>query len=232
MNREINTLILDTVDSTSTYARKRADSLTLPSLIIAREQTAGRGRQGKSFYSPADTGVYFTLLFEADESFDFITPRAAVAVCEVLEKEEIFPQIKWVNDIYLGGRKVCGILCERFESAGRTLTAVGIGINLTTREFPENIPLAGSVGKALNPVKTAIKIALAFLESPSGHSRAELLGEYKKRSLITGKEIEYTENGSLFTGKAVDINDDFNLEVETPDGRKVLSSGEVSIIMR
>ena len=228
----MNIIRLDTVDSTNTYARAHAPSLPLPSLIIAREQTAGRGRQGKSFYSPADTGLYFTLLFEADESFDFITPRAAVAVCKALESEEISPQIKWVNDIYLGGRKVCGILCERFESQGRMLTAAGIGINLTTRDFPGELPLAGSVGAALDPVETAEKIALSLLNSPADYSRDALLAEYKKRSLITGKEIEYTENGRILTGKAVDINDNFNLEVETPEGTKLLSSGEVSIIMR
>lgn len=228
----MNTILLETVDSTNTYARKNASRLPLPSLIIAREQTAGRGRQGKSFFSPKDTGLYFTLLFEAHGSFDFITPRAALAVCETLEGEGISPSIKWVNDIYTGGKKVCGILCERFESQGRMLTAVGIGINLTTAVFPGDLPLAGSVGKALDPVETAQNIAASLLSSPEKYPCGRLLAEYKKRSFITGREIEYTRNGKVLKGRAVDITENFNLEIVTPEGTEVLSSGEVSIIMR
>ena len=233
MDLNINILEFDSIDSTNTYARKNAGSLPLPSLIIAREQTAGRGRHGKSFYSPKGTGIYFTLLFEAGGGSEHITPAAAVAVCECIEESTgIHTDIKWVNDIYLGGRKIAGILCEKFESAGKTLIAAGIGINATTEVFPADIPLAGSLGVSPDPKETALKTAVKILEYDLRGDPVKLLGEYRSRMFILGKEIEYIKDGKIFKGKALDINPDFTLEIETGAGTESLSSGEISLIMR
>ena len=92
---EINTVIFESVPSTNTYAKENVASLPMPSLIIANEQTAGRGRHGKTFYSPKDTGLYMTLVFPApDEECELLTPAAAVAVCSVLESVGCVPEIK------------------------------------------------------------------------------------------------------------------------------------------
>ena len=109
---DISVTRLKTVNSTNTFAKENIRSLVLPALIIAEKQTAGRGRQGKSFFSPEGTGLYMTLVFDAPQDCSLLTPAAAVAVCNSLEKPGISPKIKWVNDVFAQGHKVCGILTE------------------------------------------------------------------------------------------------------------------------
>lgn len=224
-------LEFDVLPSTSTYAREKASTLRLPSLIIANSQTNGRGRQGKSFYSPAESGLYMTLAFESDKVFPLITPAAAVAVCETIEEfSEIRPQIKWVNDIFYNSKKVCGILSELIKHNGKNLFLIGIGINLTTADFPEDLDCAGSLDKALSKKDLAENISkkiLTYAESPDNE---KVVSEYRKRLFIIGREITFSENGIGFTAKVKSINEWCNLITELPDGtEKILSSGEISI---
>ena len=141
----IRKLCFESLPSTNTYAKENIAVLSLPSLIIANEQTAGRGRRGNSFFSPKDTGLYMTIVFEEKGNSELLTPIAAVAVCETLEKAGIDPKIKWVNDIFINGRKVCGILAERCISDGKSYIILGIGINISTCVFPDELKNAGSI---------------------------------------------------------------------------------------
>lgn len=229
----MNILEFDTLPSTSTYARENADKLTLPSLIIANSQTAGRGRRGNSFFSPKKTGLYMTLLFEANGSIPLITPAAAVAVCNVLErKHSISADIKWVNDIFLGGKKVCGILSECFSVGGKTLIAVGIGINLSTEKFPDNLPQAGSLGINCGKTELARDISEFILRYTEKTDEEFILSEYEKRLFIIGKTIAFHENNRQYSAVVKGINKQCNLIVELPDKSvKILSSGEISIIL-
>ncbi len=229
----IDILKFDVLTSTSTYARENAASLRLPSLIIADAQTAGRGRRGNSFYSPESSGLYMTLLFEQNNDFPLITPAAAVAVCSVIEKEfGIFPKIKWVNDIFLDGKKICGILSEAFAAEGRKMIAVGIGINLTTEAFPESIPNAGALGLDCDKQKLAEKISRLLLEYYADSDSGFILNEYEKRLFIIGRTVEFYENNQRFTATVKGINSMCNLIVEMPDKtEKTLCSGEISIIL-
>jgi BirA family biotin operon repressor/biotin-[acetyl-CoA-carboxylase] ligase len=227
----MNVIHLEAVDSTSTYARKNAASLSLPALITSGTQTEGRGRQGKSFYSPGGSGLYMSLLFRAAEGFDLITPAAAVCVCKALE--EISGKkldIKWVNDIFLNGKKICGILTERFTCAERELTCVGIGVNLSTTAFPPELSQAGSLGVETDAQSLAEKIAHSLLNVNAGFDRQSVLSEYRQRLFITGKEIEFVQNGVLYNGTAVGITDSCSLIVKTGSGNEItLSSGEISL---
>ncbi len=224
---KINILAFDTIDSTSTYARKNAASIPLPSVIIANSQTAGRGRRGNSFYSPENTGLYMTVIFEAPECCELLTPKAAIAVCEALEKHGISPKIKWVNDLFYNSKKVCGILSERFTVNGKTIVSVGIGINLKTEIFPDELPMAGSINLECDKTKLAEEIALGLISDiPS----RDIITEYKKRLFILGKDISYFKNGRIYSALAVDINESCNLIVKLADGSyETLSSGEISI---
>lgn len=223
----INTLFFDSLDSTNTYAKNNADSLPLPSLIIADEQTAGRGRRGNSFFSPKDTGLYMTLVFESPESCDLLTPKAAVAVCRILEKYNIEPKIKWVNDIFVNSKKVCGILAERFLVNGKPIVATGIGINLTTSDFPNELPSAGSINLVCDKKALAKEIAEELF---SDISDKKIISAYKERLFILGKEIVYQQNGINHSAVAVDINESCNLIVKHSDGSfETLFSGEISI---
>lgn len=223
----INKVALDCVDSTNNYAKKNISALPLPSLITAEMQTAGRGRQGKSFYSPDKTGLYMTLAFEAPESCDLLTAAAAVAVCLELEAAGAKPQIKWVNDVYLDGLKICGILAECFICKGSKYIALGIGINITTKDFPNDIPNAGSLNINCDKAMLADGIAKRFFELTDSKY---ILNEYKKRLFVIGKTVTYTKNGTEYTAKVKGINSLCNLIVIRTDGcEDILSSGEISI---
>ena len=226
MNK-INILTFDSIDSTSTYAKKNANMLPLPSLIIANHQTSGRGRHGNSFYSPEQTGLYMTVIFESPESCDLLTPKAAVTICEVLEGYGISPKIKWVNDLFYNSKKVCGILAERFIVNGKTIVSVGIGINLKTEIFPDELPMAGSINLECDKTKLAEEIALGLI---SDASSKKILSAYKERLFVLGKEITFTKDNIISTAIAVDINENCNLIVKLFDGSyDTLSSGEISI---
>ncbi len=229
----MNTVKFDVINSTSTYARENASTLPLPSLIIADSQTAGRGRRGNSFYSPDKTGLYMTLLFDAANPIPLITPAAAVAVCNVIEKKfGINPKIKWVNDVFIDGKKFCGILSECFTANRKTLIALGIGINLTTTDFPENLPNAGSLGIDCNKEKFATEISDFILDYVKNPDKEDIIKQYRNRLFIIGRQIEFFENNVRYSATVKDINSQCNLIVELPDkSEKTLSSGEISIIL-
>ncbi|MBE6820959.1 MAG: biotin--[acetyl-CoA-carboxylase] ligase [Ruminococcaceae bacterium] len=228
--KPITLVTLGTVGSTNTYAKQNIQALTLPSLITADKQTAGRGRHGKSFYSPDKTGLYMTLVFEAPDECELITPAAAVAVCNALESYGINPQIKWVNDVYIGMLKVCGILAESFLHNGKKYIALGIGINLTTNDFPSDIPNPGSINIDCNKTELALMISEQFLSLTDSKY---ILDEYEKRLFVIGKEVSYTKNGTEFTATVKGINSLCNLIVCRSDGiEETLSSGEISVKMR
>lgn len=229
----MNIIKFEVTTSTNTYARENAGNLPLPSLIIADKQTAGRGRRGNSFYSPENTGLYMTLLFETITPIPLITPAAAVAVCTVVENNfGISPKIKWVNDVFLDDKKICGILSECFAVNGKTLIALGIGINLTTTDFPENLPNAGSLGINCDKEKLAKDISEFILEYSANPDEKGILTQYRSRLFVIGRRIEFFENNICYSATVKDINRQCNLIVELPDKtEKVLSSGEISIIL-
>ncbi len=221
----------DSVDSTSSYARRNASSLETPCIITASHQTNGRGRQGKSFFSPEGTGLYMTLLLQTEPKSALITPAAAVAVCKATETlTDIKPSIKWVNDIFVNGKKVCGILSECFRENGKTFISVGVGINLTTSEFPPELNQAASLGVECSKDKLSRLISNGIIEYINNPDDEYIISEYKKRLFIIGKKITYEKNGNTVEATVCDINEKCNLIVRTDDlNTDILSSGEISI---
>ena len=136
MKKGISLIRYAITDSTNTRAKEYINSgdEPIPALFIADGQTDGRGRMGRSFYSPEQTGLYATLLFKAPKSEDrllSLTSLAAVAAAEAIDELlGVSVEIKWVNDLYKNGRKVAGILAESFERYSQRYIALGIGINL------------------------------------------------------------------------------------------------------
>lgn len=221
---------LKTVASTNTFAKENIVNFDLPALIIAEKQTAGRGRQGKSFFSPEGTGLYMTLVFHSPQNCDLLTPAAAVAVCNTLEAYGIQPKIKWVNDVFIDGLKACGILTECFLSGGKSYIALGIGINLTTSEFPDDLQIAGSVNIVCDKTKLALEISNTILEYVQNQNDGFILEEYQKRLFVIGKKITYSKDNIEYSATVKDINEHCNLIVERTDGfEDILSSGEISI---
>ncbi len=223
-------IFFDTIDSTNIYARENIASLITPCLIIANEQTAGRGRRGNSFFSPKDTGLYMTVVFPTPECCELLTPAAAVAVCRSLKKLGAKPQIKWVNDVFSNGRKVCGILTERFSCGKSSYIALGVGINLTTECFPENLTIAGSLNLECDKASLAREIAQRILKYAENPDDKSVISEYRRFLFIIDKNIKYTKNGIEYSAVVNDINAQCNLIVTRTDGTQdILSSGEISI---
>lgn len=212
-------------------------------VIIAESQTAGKGRMGRSFYSPAGTGVYFSILlrpkFSAEQSL-LITTCAAVACAQAIEAvsgQEA--QIKWVNDIYLSGKKVCGILTEAsldLESGGLHYAVLGIGINLLPPEdgFPEELTeKAGALFQSHSGdlrCRTVAEVLNRFFVLYPRILEKSFLEDYRKRSMLTGHQVDVLRDGTACPAFVQGIDDRFALIVTYLDGTTAhLSSGDVSV---
>ncbi len=235
----LDIFIYDEVDSTNNEA-KRLLSQSNPNssfLVLAKQQVGGRGRQGKSFYSPKDNGIYMTFVFSPHQSFDNIvniTCYAALCVQKAIEK--IYHQtcqIKWVNDVFYQGKKICGILTEAisdFESNTVQHVIIGIGINLYPNEVPENlkdvIGFLDCKKGYKNHLIAEITNELMLFEKNNHH----FMEEYKKYSMVLNQEITYTHNNQTFIGKVLDIDKKGALIIQNEKNEMdILNSGEISI---
>lgn len=221
--------------STNLEAKKLFhEGLRGTALIVAESQTAGRGRQGKSFYSPAGSGVYFTLLQTTKEpigSLVSITCAASVAAMRAIrECSGRQTKIKWVNDLLLDGKKVCGILTEGITGEENAL-AIGIGINLRPAKFPPELAgIAESLGDTDTPrsvlIAAVVRNLLKFLEAPD---RREWLTDYRTYSCLTGREILFQKDGKAVSGTVSGIDEDGGLIVQTGERTEILRTGEITV---
>ncbi len=230
------TQVFDCIDSTNAQARRIAAAGDRQNtLIIAREQTAGRGRMGRSFYSPADTGLYMTLLCYPDAPLsDLGGLTCAAAWATALAIEELTGAtlcIKWVNDLYLHSRKVCGILCESVGTPHGMAVLVGIGINLTTEDFPDAIAnVAGSLQVQADPEQLAMHICERFLPYIEHPDNTLWLDGYRARFMLLGMQVTCILPTERFEATVRGISDGGALLVTDNDGReRELWAGEVSI---
>lgn len=241
--------VVKSVSSTNTVLRQKAEEGAKEgSVLIAEEQTQGRGRMGRDFFSPSNTGIYMSLLLRPSISAEksvMITTCAAVAVAEAIEevaKKEA--EIKWVNDIFCGNRKVCGILTEAalaIESGTLAYAVLGIGINVFPPEnsFPSEIEnIADSVFEncdmAENPRSILIaKVLKNFWKYYKDIENRPHFDEYKKRSMVLSNPITVISGKDSYEAFALDLDENFNLKIMLPDGEiKSLNSGEVSVRKR
>lgn len=234
---DVDVIHYHSIDSTNNECKRMlADGKKGVFLVSADNQTAGRGRQGKSFYSPAETGIYFSLVIRPDSSLQnavTATTAASVAVCKAIEGlTDLQPKIKWVNDVYVNGKKVCGILTEAntdVETGTVDSVIIGIGVNISTIEFPDDISGAGSLGVDINRsalIAETVNNLLAF----AGGGYAEFIDYYRSRSMVIGRQIRCIQNGVATEARAISIDPRGGLEVEFADKtRAILRSGEISI---
>jgi len=236
--------VYDTVGSTNDIAKELAKKGVYEAVVIAHHQNAGRGRRGRSFFSPDGCGIYMSILLHTEEyaeDVSLITSAAAVAVAEAVEKVSgKNVGIKWINDIYLDDKKACGILCESIFSEGTghpEYTVVGIGINLIAPDgFPEEIvDIATSVfGSELPHEDIPSRLCAAITENVLGYAKEikarSFLNRYKEKMVMLGKKITVHSPTESYPATALDIDGDCHLIVELEDGTKrTLSSGEISI---
>lgn len=235
--------VFDCLDSTNTKAKMIAqDGGAEGDLVIALSQSGGRGRMGRSFYSPKGDGIYFSVILRPKikaEDISLITPTAAVAVAKAFEDvAKKSPKIKWVNDIFVNGKKVCGILSEAAFGADGTAQYVilGIGINLYAPEngFPEDIK--SIAGALLEPNETIdINLLLSniinnFFKLYKDLKSTDTVDAYRTRLLLKNQKVNYIKNGEPKSGTVLDIDEAFQLVIETESGKtEHLQSGEVTV---
>lgn len=237
--------VLPEVGSTNTALREQAAAGAAEGcVLLAQQQTAGRGRMGRSFHSPAQTGVYLSILLRpaALSAMQAIrlTTMAAVAGCEAIEEiSDQKAEIKWVNDIFIGGKKVSGILTEAsldLESGRPEYVVLGIGFNLYPPEegFPEELQQIAAPIFTEQQQDGKNRLAAAFLNRFFGYYRqsdpTEYVEKYRARSLAIGKEIRVLSAEGERRAWALDVDEDCHLLVRYADGTEErLSSGEIRI---
>jgi BirA family transcriptional regulator, biotin operon repressor / biotin---[acetyl-CoA-carboxylase] ligase len=211
-------------DSTNERARELAAAgASHGTLVTADEQEAGRGRQGRAWTAPARSAVLMSVVLR--ELSETLPLAAAVAVCEALPLEA---QIKWPNDVWIGGRKVAGILVEARPQEGWAV--LGIGLNVGTTEFPPELQAAATslqlAGHATT-VEDALTSLIAALEQWLPRPPDEVLAAWRPRDALLGKAVRW-ENGTK-EGVAAGIDSSGALVVDTADGQLTLDAGEVHL---
>ena len=243
--RDLDLTVLPTAPSTNALVREKANQGRPEGcVIVACEQTDGRGRYGRQFFSPIDSGVYLSLLLRptaySPQQATCLTAAAAAAMCQAIEAVTgQQPGIKWVNDIFLHGKKVCGILTEAavgLETGALDYMVLGAGVNLypPVKGFPEEIqPIAGSVLERSCPeaknrlVGEFLNRFWDFYTHPECRTYLE---DYRSRSLAIGQNVTVLSAGRAVSAYAYGIDDDFRLLVRYENGdTEALSYGEIRI---
>lgn len=262
----INSFFYEQTDSTNIRAREYLSSLQqneqidkdknnqlpIKAIFVANSQTNGKGRLGRSFFSPKDCGIYLSIIFETDfleyeNDVTLITPKVAVSVCKTLEKfESQNCKIKWVNDIFIQDKKICGILTEGILSTSQkgkiNPAIIGIGINLQEDKngFPEELSKIATSANIKFELREQIinQLLLEILQDLKNENHFSVMSEYKNRSNLIGKTVDVIENtfsGQSYQAQVVDITDTGHLLVKKKlqasfeENLTELFTGEVSI---
>ena len=251
-SRAEDVYVFDTVSSTNTVLKElSAKGAASGTVVISDQQTGGKGRRGRSFASPSGVGVYLSYLIRPEAGFEKIsdlTSWTAVATCDAIKNAYgIETQIKWVNDLVLNRKKICGILTEASvegESGLIDTCIIGIGINVNEArsDFPEEISdVATSIsieqdGKQFSRARLAAELikTMDILRSEWPGGSSYYIQRYREQNITVGSRItafsRLMENSEGREGKAIAINDDFSLKAEFNDGSiEDLRSGEVSV---
>lgn len=242
---ELKVHVYESVSSTNTALKEWAmKGYPEGTVLIAQQQTGGKGRLGRSFASPEKTGLYMSILlrpkFLAEQALS-ITTAAAVAVAEAVESlcgRET--KIKWVNDVFLNGLKICGILTEasmNFENGGLEYAVLGIGVNIKEPEGGFVKELQGIVGTVFGATpppqarsKMAAEVLRRFFTIYSKLPDKSYIDSYRRRSLLTGRRVRLMVGNAREAGIVEGLNDELSLLVRLDDGSlKAYSSGEANI---
>lgn len=234
--------IHDRLDSTNNRAKVLAASGAPNGLaVISDTQTGGRGRLGRSFFSPERSGIYMTCILRPEcepERASMLTSLAAVAVAEAIETTvQANVRIKWVNDLYLNDKKICGILSEAglgMEAGRLEYAVVGIGVNVKKTVFPPELrEIAGSIGNETGTEPDRNRLIAEILnrleERMADLETGRFLEESRRRSNVIGRTVTVLEGGRTYPARAVGIDDMGRLLIETGQGSACLNFGEVSL---
>lgn len=241
-NPKVKIEYFQTLPSTNAYLKEKAEELCEGAVIIAGNQTAGRGRFTRKFYSPENSGIYMSILLKPNSAgFDstIVTTLAAVAVSESVEElSDRKTQIKWVNDVLINNKKICGVLTEGKidPKTGKPVYIVlGIGINVFKPENGFNPEIEGIAGAVFDQFDEDLKnrLTASVIDKVFGYincPKQEILAKYKSRVSFLGRQVFVIKNNEKIPAMALDIDENFRLLVGYENGmQEYLSSGEISI---
>jgi BirA family biotin operon repressor/biotin-[acetyl-CoA-carboxylase] ligase len=235
-------LRFDTIGSTNDEALRQAKAGAAEGLcIVAKQQTAGRGRHGRNWVSNEDSGLYFSIVLRPDLDTQFlplITLMTGVAVHDTLQEFGLDPDIKWVNDVLIGDKKIAGILAEATDTPTGLSVVVGIGINVTSENFPDEL------AETATSIEAETELAVTFSELEQSLTKylgyfydilnaaegpSQILDEWRKRSsYFTGKCVKVVLPNETFDGVTDGLEPTGALRVRTPDGNlKIVNAGDV-----
>ena len=236
---------LDEVDSTNLVCRRLAEQGEPGgAVVLARAQNAGRGRRGRSFQSESDLGMYLSVMLRPEEDMQTLsnlTAWVAVAVCDGVERcTGVRPQIKWINDLILNGKKLGGILTElglKNGSIDHVVVGIGLNVNHSRADFlPELRDMATSLSleletpPSLPQLAAAVVLALDEMVEHFPHDRDAYLEKYRAGCITTGKQVQLITPASREEAESLYIDEEFRLVVRMPDGEeRAVSAGEVSV---
>lgn len=243
--RDMEFVILPTAESTNTLVREKANEGAWEGYtVISNEQTRGRGRYGRHFFSPTETGIYLSILlkpstYSASQALG-LTTIAAVAMCEAIEEVSTeTAQIKWVNDIYVKGKKVCGILTEAsfgLENGMLEYAVLGVGVNVYPPQggFPEELlQTAGAIFDApTEDAKNHLAAAFInhFMDYYKSEHPADYIEKYRSRNLAIGKPVVFRGGDQVKNAVVCGIDDECRLIVKYENGETAhLSYGEIEV---
>lgn len=240
---ELPIYVYDVLDSTNLRALKFAEESDAErAVFIADSQTAGRGRLGRSFISPAGDGIYMSILTRpAGAAADAvaITAYAATVVRRAIEDTTgLKAKIKWVNDIYIDGKKLSGILTQGvIDTQSGTLThaVMGVGINVYGKDLPQAISgiattLQAETGRVYDRAELAARIISLYLDNIDKVGTKEIADEYREHSFLIGKDVRVIRADREYNARVIGITDKCELDLELESGEhRILATGEVSI---
>ena len=243
---KLTILRFDSIESTNTEAARQAKLGADEGLcVVAKEQTAGRGRHGRIWNSEKDAGIYFSIVLRPKIETRFLpllTLMSAVVVSDVLrENFKVLPDIKWANDVHINGKKICGILAETVETNKNPAVVVGIGINLKSTGFsPELNEIATSIEAETNQTmdfeflleKLTGKFAELYEIFCGENGAAEIRNKWIERSsYASGKEVRAVLANETIFGKTCGIEENGALRIEQKDGEiKIIQAGDVDML--
>lgn len=238
----ITILGFDIIDSTNTEAAKQARHGASEGLcVVARQQTAGRGRHGRTWVSEKDSGLYFSIVLRpkfAAKFLPLITLMTGIAAYDTLREIGLDPDIKWVNDLLVAEKKIGGILAETVDTTTGLAVIVGIGINLTSRNFPDEIAdiatsIEAEIAKRISPdeiAKILTRYLIYFYDMLNQENGpAELLREWQRRSsYFSGKSVRVRVADKTIEGVTNGLEENGALRVKMVDGNTtIVQAGDV-----
>lgn len=233
----VKVFFYDEISSTNDEARRLVNSGEKPPFaVVAARQSGGKGRRGRSFSSP-EGGVYLSIVIHVRDgmNIEHITTAAALGVARTIDSLGFESRIKWVNDIYLNGKKAVGILCEgvvSMEDFSVSDVVIGIGVNYTTKDFPPELrDIVTSLYTDGKPAMGRAQFAALEIGNVlSSLSDEAYIDEYRKKCFIIGMDVNVITPKGTREARAIDVDDDAHLVVRYSDGStESLSSGEVTI---